>query len=224
MLPTAKAADATLVAQATALADTAGTATAVRATAGALAAAASSNDIERALIDAQEAEVEATGAAVATAQAEAISVAIDPTYDEVSFQADLGGVLDGNAAAEEEARAELRRLLAPYGEGCRVGFVITFGHAPGDVGTGTALAAAVNALLEEEFPDLFTGAGFDNFWSDDPPAGQVDIRLYFFSGCVPAEPNATQAIEVTPGISIVPGQPPTPTAAARVGARRRRGG
>ncbi len=51
----------------------------------------------------------------------------------------------------------------------------------------------INGLLHDEFPDLVADAAFDNFGDLTPPPGQVDIRLYFFTGCEPAEAMVTPA-------------------------------
>jgi hypothetical protein len=64
--------------------------------------------------------------------------------------------------------------------------VLTFGRAP-TIDQGVALASAVNALLPEVAPELFDGAAFDNFGNISGPYNQVDLRIYFFTGCAPAE-------------------------------------
>ena len=118
------------------------------------------------------------------------SGAIDPNYVEEHVQIDAGGLLAGDQGARQTARAELRRVLAPYGDPCQAGVVLTFGHAP-NAELGSAIAARVNELLAEEFPDLFAGAAFEDFVNIGPSVGQVDIRIYFFTGCAPAESKAT---------------------------------
>ena len=141
-----------------------------------------------ATVRAEATSAQATGVALETRQAEAARVAtgaIDPDYVEERVEVDAAGLLAGDPTARQAARAELRRVLAPYRDRCRAGVVLTFGHAP-DVEVGSAVAAAVNGLLAEEFPDLFAGAAFEDFANVDPPVGQVDVRLYFFTGCAPA--------------------------------------
>ena len=64
--------------------------------------------------------------------------------------------------------------------------MLTFGRAP-TIDQGVALATVVNAQLPEVAPDLFEGTAFDNFGDISPPYTQVDLRIYFFTGCAPAE-------------------------------------
>jgi len=184
------AGQATVAAQQAALADLAGSATA--------AAGAAGSALATAAADATAAE--ATIAAVTGG-----GVAPEPV--ELSIQTDLVGVLTENPAAVETAREGLRRVLTPYARAeCRAGVVLTFGHA-GDVGSGADLAAAVNELLPVEFPDLFANAAFDNLADLNPPPGQVDLRIYFFGGCAPAQgaapaaetPTAIRRVEPAPG-------------------------
>jgi hypothetical protein len=78
-------------------------------------------------------------------------------------------------------------VLRPYVRAdCRAGVVLTFGHAP-SIALGTQLATAVNTVIRDQYPDVFDGAAFDAFGDLSPPVGQVDIRIYFFTGCAPAE-------------------------------------
>ncbi|MDP9358279.1 MAG: hypothetical protein M3R02_23925 [Chloroflexota bacterium] len=192
----AAGAEATNVAlAATATAD----ASASRATATAQAATQTAGEAALASVEAQATVAQATALALATRQAETASIAssaIDPAFIEEPIQVDPDGLLAGEPVAQEAARAELRRILAPYADGCRAGVVLTFGHSPA-VEVGTAMAAAVNELLADEFPDLFEGAAFEDFVNVDPPVGQVDVRIYLFTGCEPAESEETPTPEPT---------------------------
>jgi hypothetical protein len=136
-----------------------------------------------------------TIAAMATARADQPAVpanTINPNDVEVSIQVDTADLLAGESAARQAALAELRQVLAPYRNvGCRAGVVLTFGHAS-EVGIGVGMAEVVNELLEEEFPGLFGGAALDALASLGPPPGQVDVRIFFFSGCEPAAAGEAQ--------------------------------
>ena len=122
-----------------------------------------------------------------SAPARAPANTLIPNDVELTIQVDTAALLAGDANARREALAELQGVLAPYrGAGCRAGVVLTFGHAP-EVGVGVGLADVVNTLLEEEYPALFQGAVFDALANLGGPAGQVDVRIFFFAGCAPAE-------------------------------------
>jgi hypothetical protein len=139
----------------------------------------------------------ATGQAAALATATRVAgVSLDPDYVEVSIQVDVAGVLAGDPTAQAAARRELHRVLDRYAGRCRIGVVIGFGHAGTTIGEGSRLADAVNTLLAREFPALAKGAAFDAFGHLDPPVGQVDLRLYFFTGCRPSD--ASRARSPTP--------------------------
>lgn len=132
----------------------------------------------------------ATIAAQATQAAESanqITGAINPEYVELSIQVDLQGVLADNDAANTQALAAIRDALQRYtSASCRAGVVLTFGHGS-TIGIGTQLAAAINDMIQAQYPGAFGAAAFDSFGDLRAPLGQVDIRIYFFSGCGPAE-------------------------------------
>ncbi|CAA9546209.1 MAG: hypothetical protein AVDCRST_MAG73-2435, partial [uncultured Thermomicrobiales bacterium] len=139
----------------------------------------------------------AIAAAAATIEAQAteqavtarrVDAALNPRYVEEQITVDAAGIPAGNDDAVDDARTALRRTLLRYAsdDDCRVGVALTFGHAA-TIGEGTVLAAAINDLAVNAAPDLFAGAAFDAFGDLNPPPGQVDLRLYFFSGCAAAE-------------------------------------
>ena len=47
------------------------------------------------------------------------------------------------------------------------------------------LAAAIVTQLEDRTTGVFAGTAFDSFGDLTPPFGQVDFRIYFFTGCEP---------------------------------------
>lgn len=134
---------------------------------------------------------------------------IDPEIRNLSVQVDLAGLLVGDQRAEEAARAALRDVLKPY-LGCRVGVTITYAHAP-SVGQGVELARAINVILSDEFPAVFAETGFRDVSSGMEPYGQVEMELFFYSGCqerhetpavgspVSARPVAGRTTAVTTG-------------------------
>lgn len=132
-------------------------------------------------------EAEATIVALTTAEAEAAGravAAVDPNYVDESIQVDLDGVLAGDPAAIQQAEAAVADALRPYKDTCRAGVVLTFGHGR-SIGQGTQLAEAINVLIRSRFPTAFGTAGYDAFGDLNPPLGQVDIRIYLFTGCTP---------------------------------------
>jgi hypothetical protein len=64
--------------------------------------------------------------------------------------------------------------------------VLTFGHG-NTIGEGTVLARAINLVIQDRYQEIFDGAAFDAFGDLRPPRGQVDVRIYFFTGCAAAE-------------------------------------
>lgn len=179
---------------ANALATAEAAAAAAQATIDALNANQTASDTALATARAQAASVQATVNALGTQQAIALQTAavptptpvpqvgIDPSFDEVSIQVDLGGVLDDDEQALDEARAELDREFGSYTEACRAAVVITYGHAP-SVGEGVQLARRINALLSEEYPGVFGETGFRDISSGVDPFGQVEMEVFLYTGC-----------------------------------------
>ena len=200
------AAQATAEAYAAALADASSAATAAAAAAE-QTANADESEIEglSATIAAQQTEAAESRSAAATSAVDAISAeatiialntalastatvalsSLNPEFVDLSIQADLDAVLAGDETAVEDARVALDAVFAPY-DGCRAGVVLTFGHGV-LIGQGTVLADAINAVIQAEHPEIFGGAAFDAFGDLSPELGQVDIRIYFFTGCDAAE-------------------------------------
>ena len=164
---------ATISAQATAAAQTAATATA-----------------EAATVANERQAATATIAALATQAAELgqrATVSLNPNYVQISVMANRELVVAGVDDAIEDLREELTDALQPYADaGCRAGVVLTFGHAQ-QVNQAVQLSAVTNAQLRDLYPAVFEGSAFENFIDVTPPDGQVDIRIYFFTGCAPAE-------------------------------------
>ncbi|MDP9370678.1 MAG: hypothetical protein M3Q03_20830 [Chloroflexota bacterium] len=136
----------------------------------------------------QEAVARQTAAVLATA---AVGNSLNLNFVQEVIQVDRVGVVNGDPAARDAARAELGRVLDKYREECRVGFALTSGYAPG-IGEGNQFADAINEILREDFPDLFGDAAFESVAFVDEPDGQVEIRLFLFSGCPVGAPPPTE--------------------------------
>ena len=68
------------------------------------------------------------------------------------------------------------------------------------------------ALAADELPTVFGGAAFDAFASLVPPPGLVDMRLYFYSGCVGPEVTVVLDLPAEPeGTATAPPDAPTST-------------
>ena len=113
-------------------------------------------------------------------------MAIDPAYEVIGIQTNIDAMLGGSEPARRQARDDLEAALARYGDDCRVGFVLTFGHDQN--GRGEELARTINEILESEFSEMFDGAAYDAFIdaTGRSPAGYVTIRIYFYTGCLGA--------------------------------------
>jgi hypothetical protein len=137
----------------------------------------------QAAIEAQRANAQVTATALAVVAANSV---LDPERQSMSPLTDLGGMLNGDARAREDARAALSGLLARYPPGCRAGFMLISGHAP-TIPEGIALAQSVDAVLREVWPDIFPEATGAEFFAlpNEEPFGQVDIDIFFYSGCEP---------------------------------------
>jgi hypothetical protein len=150
---------------------TQGTVIAVQATQGAAVAT------ELAMVQAQQ----------ATAQQASSGLELDPNRQTVTIQTDLGGMLAANPSALNDARAALKRQLDRYPATCRAGFVLISGNAP-DIDQGIRLAHRVDDLLRQGWPQIFTPSTGSEVFAlpNEPPAGQVSIDIFFYSGCRPA--------------------------------------
>ncbi|MEZ4504941.1 MAG: hypothetical protein R2848_03505 [Thermomicrobiales bacterium] len=167
-------------------------AAAAQATAEALAAANSSSDADIATAQAEANLVQSTIAALSTQQAasnatatvlaqQAAQGSIDLSKVELSIDVDYEGLINGDPDAIEDASATLADVLAPY-EGCRVGLSLTFGWSS-DLQTGIAVAQAVNQILADDFPEIFSDAALEDFASLQDPPGRVDLEFFFYKGC-----------------------------------------
>lgn len=148
----------------------------------------------------QASDAEATAAAAQSALSEAQEQvdlnSLNANAVTETIQVDLGGVINGENDAVNDAIQELDAALAPYlqGESCRIGFVLISSSAP-TIDQGTQLSDAVAQLIEEEFPQLLPepAEGNDLQLASESialpgalPTGQVELLLFLSSGCEPA--------------------------------------
>jgi hypothetical protein len=95
----------------------------------------------------------------------------------------LGPGGPGKSAEQERVRAQIREGFAAYGL-ARAGIVLTFGTSP-QPAEGNRLAAEVNRLLLEEYPEVFDSAVLRNYHiinGDRSQRGKVEIEVYFLMG------------------------------------------
>jgi hypothetical protein len=118
----------------------------------------------------------------------AANTVLDPERESLTIQTDLAGMLNNNENALADARTQLSTQLSRYPIGCRAGFMLISGNAP-DISQGIALAERVEALLREFWPDIFMeSTGAERFAQPGiQPFGEVQIDIFFYSGCVPIE-------------------------------------
>ena len=129
-----------------------------------------------------DAQVTATALAVVAA-----NTVLDPTRQTITVQTDLEGMLADDEEALTQARFALSMELARFPTGCRAGFMLISGKAP-TIEDGVALASRTNELLRAAWPAIFdTTTGSEVFaLPNEPPAGEVSIDIFFYSGCLPA--------------------------------------
>ena len=89
---------------------------------------------------------------------------------------------DGPAKETERdwVRGQIREALASYALQ-QAGVVLTFGSSP-QPAEGNRLAAEVNRLLLDEFPDVFDPAILRNYHTINPDTSQrggVEVEVYF---------------------------------------------
>lgn len=171
--------------------------------------AQSGNDAQgtiQALEQSQAQAVATTDSAVATsdvasnevlaAQEQAQLNTLDPNAVPVTIQVDLGGVVQGDDDAMDEARDELHRVLDPYAnsETCRIGFVLLSSRAP-SISEGISLSDAMADLIADEFPELLPQvangttpvlASESIALPNTTPTGEVQLLLFLSAGCDPA--------------------------------------
>jgi hypothetical protein len=136
-------------------------------------------DLQASLGDAQ---VTATALAVVAA-----NTVLDPTRQTITVQTDLEGMLADDEEALTQARFALSMELARFPAGCRAGFMLISGKAP-TIEEGVDLARRTNDLLRADWPEIFDAqTGVEVFaLPNEPPAGEVSIDIFFYSGCLPA--------------------------------------
>jgi len=148
----------------------------------------------QAALTSSQATVTAAQATVEAAQAQQVNVdqtaeasSLNPQFTLVEVQVDRSGVNDGDADARQEAVQVLQTALDPIltAPGCRAGFVLTSGGAGGDVGTGVQLADNINAILQEEFPEVFIDTTvFESIALTNADAdGNVSLQIFLYRGC-----------------------------------------
>jgi hypothetical protein len=99
---------------------------------------------------------------------------------ETNADALLGPGGPGKSAEQERVRAQIREGFAEYGLE-RAGIVLTFGTSP-QPAEGNRLAAEVNRLLLEEYPDVFDPAVLRDYHiinGDRSQRGKVEVEVYF---------------------------------------------
>jgi hypothetical protein len=92
----------------------------------------------------------------------------------------LGPGGPAKSAEQERVRAQIREGFAVYGRE-RAGIVLTFGTSP-QPAEGNRLAAAVNRLLLEEYPEVFDAAVLRNYHIINgvrSQRGKVEVEVYF---------------------------------------------
>jgi hypothetical protein len=130
---------------------------------------------------------QAGAAATATVLSEAARTSgIQQKAVEVSINVNADGILNGSNSARSNAVDALHQVLDKY-QGCRVGFVLTTGWSGTDtdngIGEGNELADDINAILRDDFPNLFGDTGFESIANVADPRGQVDLKMFFHLGC-----------------------------------------
>lgn len=146
--------------------------------------------------DAASAELANANATAAALQTQLQQNSLNPQSVTQTIQVDLGGVVNNDPGAVEDARVELRRIFNEYvnGQNCKIGFVIISSRAP-DVGPGVALSRAMAEIIQSEFPQLLperTDGSAPELASNPisypgtEPSGEVELQLFLSTGCVPA--------------------------------------
>ncbi len=80
-------------------------------------------------------------------------------------------------------RAQIREKFEVYG-GEQAGIVLTFGISPRPI-EGNRLAAEVNRLLLDEYPEVFDSAVLRSYHiinGDRTQRGKVEVEVYFLLG------------------------------------------
>lgn len=141
----------------------------------------------------QVANAEATAAA-ASQQAQLNSLSSDSV--DATIQVDLGGVVNGDGGAVDDAIGELDDALGPYvnGQDCRIGFVLISSRS-NELGQGVQLSDAIAGIINNEFPELLpepADGSTPELASESialpgtEPVGEVQLQLFLSSGCQPA--------------------------------------
>jgi hypothetical protein len=140
---------------------------------GALATAEAQQAVLQQTVEAQSTEL----AAFANGNA------IEDDSVELTVNINANGLLSGSNTAREGTIDALSNALEPY-QGCQAVVVLTYGHS-GSIGTGQQIAQAVNDILTGEFSEIFQGAALKDYADVSGNTGQVDLEIFFRTGCVP---------------------------------------
>ena len=141
----------------------------------------------------QRADADATSEALA---AQVAAQSLNPNSVQETIQVDLNGVVSGNAQAVSDARTQLEQVFQKYtnGQTCQIGFVLISSGAS-DIGSGVSLSDAIAKLIADDFPELLPVGADGNRGTlvsesvaliGSTPSGEVQLQLFFNSGCQPA--------------------------------------
>jgi len=103
------------------------------------------------------------------------------------LETDADDLLGPGGVAKETERDQVRVQIRDGFEEYaleRAGVVLTFGTSPQPT-EGNRLAAEVNRLLLEEYPDMFGSAllrNYHNINRDTSQRGKVEVEVYFLLG------------------------------------------
>ncbi|MGC4106386.1 MAG: hypothetical protein QM753_08530 [Thermomicrobiales bacterium] len=141
----------------------------------------------------QRADADATSEALA---AQVAAQSLNPNSVQETITVDLNGVVSGNQQAVSSARQQLDQVFQKYTNGstCQIGFALISSRAS-DIGSGIQLSDAIAALISDEFPQLLpvnADGSQGRLISESialpgtTPVGEVQLQLFFNSGCSPA--------------------------------------
>ncbi|MGC4190412.1 MAG: hypothetical protein QM589_04160 [Thermomicrobiales bacterium] len=139
------------------------------------------------------ADADATSEALATQVA---AQSLNPSAVQETIQVDLNGVVAGDTQATADARRQLEQIFQKYtsGQTCQIGFVLISSGAS-DIGSGVNLSKAIANLISSDFPELLpvradgsqgTLASESIALIGSTPSGEVQLELFFNTGCTPA--------------------------------------
>lgn len=137
-----------------------------------------------------EADLDDARATIASLEeATTASTGLAPESVQLSVQVDLGGVVNGDRDAVEDAENALASAFEPYLDdaGCTLGFALISSRS-NELGQGVQLSESMGELIEEAFPWLLP-AGSDELLFESialpgtEPVGEVQIQAFFYDAC-----------------------------------------